>query len=165
MKNTLLAARILTWFNLVVWGGMLSLIVLYSLATGWMAMLVAAFLFCAIPLHSYAALKLQRSIRFSNIKLSHQTPVGVRFIGYVTMFLGISVVANGIMILQDPQAAMESMKPAMEQAKGLGAAEVHGYPRFMGIFPLLIGATAIVNVILNTRLLRWYYLVKQSDVS
>ncbi len=37
--------------------------------------------------------------------------------------------------------------------------------RSVGISFLILGLCLVVNVLLNLRLLRWYYLVKKSDVS
>lgn len=37
--------------------------------------------------------------------------------------------------------------------------------RKIGIGMLVLGLCVGVNVVLNLRLLRWYYLVRQSDVS
>ena len=59
MKTTIKVATILTWFNLIVWGGLLGLLLLLGLAAGFMPVIIVVFLFSAIPLHNYAALKLQ----------------------------------------------------------------------------------------------------------
>jgi hypothetical protein len=40
-----------------------------------------------------------------------------------------------------------------------------GYLQGMGGMMLFLGLTVIVSVMIHLRLLRWYYLVKQSDVS
>lgn len=165
MKKIMLAARILTWFNLVVWGGMLSLMLLFGLASGFVPMIIAVFLFSAIPLHSYASLKLQKAIRFPQVKLSNQTPVGVRFIGFVALFFGVCTMANAYLLITDPKTAVESMQPAMANTKGIAPAQMASVVKTVAVFVMLMGLTVIVNVILNIRLLRWYYLVKQSDVS
>lgn len=164
MKGTISAAKILTWLNLIVWGGVLLSMLLASLS-GNMAFLVFVFFLSAIPLHSYASLKLQQSIRFPQVKLSNQTPVGVRFIGYVAMFFGITFLFDGITALQNPKLFVDPVKDILAGAKELSQIDPVAFIRGMGIFFLLTGASVIVNVILNIRLLRWYYLVKQSDVS
>jgi hypothetical protein len=165
MKSSLQVARILTWVNLIVWGGMLAFMLLFGLAARVAPMIIAVFLFSAIPLHSYASLKLQKSIRHPQLKLSNQTPVGVRFIGYVALFFGLATMANAYFILQDPKTTLETMKASMADTKGITSAELMAVLKTVAVFIMLMGLSVVVNVILNMRLLRWYYLVKQSDVS
>jgi hypothetical protein len=165
MKSSLQVARILTWLNLIVWGGMLAFMLLFGLAARVAPMVIAVFLFSAIPLHSYASLKLQKSIRHAQLKLSNQTPVGVRFIGFVALFFGLATMANAYFILQDPKTTLESMKASMADTKGITSAELMAVLKAVAVFIMLMGLSVVVNVILNMRLLRWYYLVKQSDVS
>jgi hypothetical protein len=165
MKTTIRMAKVLTWFNLIVWGGLLGISLLVGLATMYIALIVAVFLFSAIPLHSYAALMLQKSIRHPEVKLSHHTPVGVRFIGFVALFFGICTVANTCAVIADPRTALKSMEAGIAETKGLSESEMAAMLRVIAGFVLLMGIAVVVNVILNMRLLRWYYLVKQSDVS
>jgi hypothetical protein len=165
MKTTIKVAKVITWFNLIVWGGLLALMLLYGLATGFVPLIIAVFLFGAIPLHSYAALKLQKSIRHPEIKLSHQTPVGVRFIGFVALFFGICTVANSFVIISDPKTALKPMEASIAETKGLSESEMASVLRVVAGFVMVMGIAVILNVLLNLRLLRWYYLVKQSDVS
>ena len=165
MKTTIKVATILTWFNLIVWGGMLGLMLLLGLAMLYTPMIIAVFLFSAIPLHSYASLKLQKSIRHPQVKLSHQTPVGVRFIGFVALFFGICTIANAYVIITDPKTMLKSMESGIAETKGLSESEMATVMQIASGFFILMGTTVILNVILNMRLLRWYYLVKRSDVS
>lgn len=165
MKTSLQVARILTWLNLIVWGGMLAFMLLFGLAARSAPLIIAVFLFSAIPLHSYASMKLQKSIRHNEIKLNNQTPVGVRFIGFVALFFGLATMANAYFIIADPKTALESMKEAMAETKGLTQADLKSILQTIAVFILVLGLSVVVNVILNMRLLRWYYLVKQSDVS
>jgi len=165
MKTTIKVATVITWFNLIVWGGLLTLMLLYGLATAFIPIIIAVFLFSAIPLHSYAALQLQKSIRHPQVKLSHQTPVGVRFIGFVALFFGILMVANCFAIVSDPRAAFKRMEAGIAETKGLSESEMVTMLRASAGFVMVMGIAVVVNVILNMRLLRWYYLVKQSDVS
>ncbi len=165
MKSTLQAAKILTWLNLIVWGGMLAFMLLFGLAARVAPMIIAVFLFSAIPLHSYASLKLQKSIRHTQIKLNNQTPVGVRFIGFVALFFGLATVANAYFILADPKTTLDSMKASMADTKGITPDELMAVLKVVAVFIMLMGLSVVINVILNMRLLRWYYLVKQSDVS
>lgn len=165
MKTTIKVATILTWFNLIVWGGMLGLMLLAGLVMMNMPMIIAVFLFSAIPLHSYAALMLQKSIRHPQNKLSHQTPVGVRFIGLVALFFAISVIARTGMVITNPKAMLKTMEAGIAETKGLSESEMATMLQVFAGFFILMGAAVILNVILNLRLLRWYYLVKRSDVS
>jgi hypothetical protein len=165
MKKTLMIARILTWFNLIFWGGFLGLLFLAAMAIQFYPALVGVFLFCAIPLHSYASLQLQKSIRFPNVKLSNNTPVGVRFVGLVALFFGIYTLVDSFVILKDPLALLDLLKKGMPDVKKYTDAELLGGMHLFGVAGLVLGLAVVVNVVLNTRLLRWYYLVKQSDVS
>ena len=165
MKKTLSIARILTWFNLIFWGGLLGLSSLSALAIHLYATLVGVFLLCAIPLHSYAALQLHKAIRFPSVKLSHHTPVGIRFVGLVALFLGIFMVGNAYVILTDPKPLLQIMRDSMPDPKRFSDAQLLGMMHLLGIVAVVVGLIAVVNVLLNTRLLRWYYLVKRSDVS
>ena len=165
MKTTLTAARVLTWLNIIVWSAFLGFILLAALAMQAFPLLVIVFLFGAIPLHSFAALKLHKSIKYPSIKLSNQTPVGIRFIGIIALFFGIMMLANSYMSIQSPEKGLSLMKEGMADTKGMSDAVLTGYIRLGGCIALVLGLAIIINVILNLRLLRWYYLVKQSDVS
>jgi len=163
MKKTLRVASVLTWFNLIFWGFMTAIAILLSLVAGPMALVIAVFL-SAIPLNCYAALQLHKSIRQPVVKLSHQTPVGIRFIGYVSLFYGLTMVSSEITNLQNPGRTLQVMKDAFTGLKSLETMTV-GMVRFSAVVGLILGLAVVVNVVLNFRLLRWYYLVHQSDAS
>jgi hypothetical protein len=124
--------------------------------------LVIAFFLSAIVLHNYAALQLQKSIRNPAIKLSNHTPTGIRFVGFIALFLGVCYLANGFKVLQDP---IESLKLVQAQAPEYFKTVPVANIRIWGAIVLMLGMCISVNVFLNFRLLRWYYLVKQSDIS
>ncbi len=86
MKTVLKISSILSWFNMIVWGIVIVLLVLNILGVGQMGILFFPFLLCVIILHSYAALQLHKSIRNPETPLSRQTPTGIRFIGVVAAF-------------------------------------------------------------------------------
>ncbi|GGB04897.1 hypothetical protein [Puia dinghuensis] len=166
MKTTLRFASILSWFNIIVWGFFAALMLLGSLAVGYIPLMIFAVLFCAIPLNCYAALQLHKSIRRPNIKLSSQTPVGIRFVGFVALFFGIMTITNSIGNIRNPKEMLELSKEAFSQVKWLNMSTATvSSMRTGGIIGLLLGLAVIVNVVLNLRLLRWYYLVHQSDAS
>jgi len=162
MKNTLKISSILTWFNLIVWGLFVIILLLFALSFHSIAFLVIAFFLSAIVLHNYAALQLQKSIRNPAIKLSNHTPTGIRFVGFIALFLGVCYLANGFQVLKDPLGYLKLVQTqAPELFKTLPVANI----REGGAIALGLGICICANVFLNFRLLRWYYLVKQSDIS
>lgn len=166
MKTVLKIATVLTWINLVLWGIIAVVLVLGSLAAQAFVFTAAGFLLSSIPLNCYAALQLHKSIRHPAVKLSSQTPVGIRFVGFIALFFGIMMITNSISNIQNPREILQLTKDSLPGIKGMEA-----YPmtessvRRAGIIVLLLGLSVVVNILLNFRLLRWYYLVRQSDVS
>jgi hypothetical protein len=162
MRTALRFASAFSWFNLFFWGIPLLMDLLRALGQFNVPMLVFLVLFVSIPLNSYAALQLHRSIRNPNVKLSHHTPAGIRFVGLIALFFGaLFVLAGGIILKAAPQLAQFIRENKYEQEM-LGSLTVDQL-RLLGGFFGVLGLIAVVNVILNFRLLRWYYLVKQSD--
>jgi hypothetical protein len=88
--------------------------------------------------------------------LSGHTPTGIRFIGFIALFFGISAIGNGIAELQNAREFIELVQSQFPQFKGIRPADV----RLGGVFALVIGLSISVNVFLNFRLLRWYYFMK-----
>lgn len=164
MKRALRIASILSWINLVFWGLNVGSALLSSLTGFNPLILVSVVLLASIPLHSYAALQLHKSIRKPEIKLSHQTPVGIRFVGLVAMLFGFFFVLGGLVMARNGAEMLNSLR---EQGfmKEMYAQMTPDMIRQWGIVMLVLGGIVIVNVILNLRLLRWYYLVHQSDAS
>ena len=165
MKTSLRLATVLTWFNLLFWGFLIAMMALYAFALRAIPLFIPLVLFSSIPLNSYAALQLQKSIRQPVIRLSSQTPTGIRFVGFVAMFFAISFVLNGFTLLGNAQSFIKILKEQMTQVKQtdlvfLTPANI----QFLAVVIIFLGLCAGLNVILNFRLLRWYYLVKQSDV-
>ena len=163
MKGALKVASALTWFNLVIWGFVTVVALLATLVTGPVALVIAVFI-SAIPLNCYAALQLHKSIRRPVVKLSHQTPVGIRFIGYVSLFYGLTMVSSELSNLQNPGRTLQLMKDSFTGWKSLEVMTV-SMIRVSAVVGLILGLAVVVNVVLNIRLLRWYYLVHQSDAS
>lgn len=164
MSTTLKISTVLTWIILVVFGCIVFLGVLAGLVSGNIPLLIVSFLMASALLHSYAALKLHRSIRRSDVPLGDNTPVGIRFIGFVVMFFGICSIGNSIGILQNIGEIIKMMQPYWQGPK-VSIADQTALLRGIAIFSLFLGICMCVNVFLNFRLLRWYYLVKQSDIS
>jgi hypothetical protein len=168
MKTMLTIASVLTWFNIIVWGAIVTLGLLAVLLTGQLPIAGGFVLLSAIPLNCFAALKLHTSIRYSGVPLSHQTPVGIRFVGMMALFFGIYIIYGGIAILIDPKPDMEAFKQQLAQmppqpawVANMASTVVFG----IGFASLILGLLVAINVILNLRLLRWYFLVLSSDVS
>lgn len=164
MNTVLKISTVLTWIILVVFGFIVFLGILAGLVSGNMLLLIGSFLMASAILHSYACLKLHRSIRRSNVPLGDHTPVGIRFIGFVVLFFGICNVGNSIGILQNTGEIIKMMQPYWQGPK-ISMADQTSLLRGLAIFSLFLGLCMCVNVFLNFRLLRWYYLVKQSDIS
>ena len=157
MRTILKISGVLSWFNLVVWGIAICYALLITLAAQSPALLVVPFLLSVIVLHSYAALQLHRSIKNPVRPLSSQTPVGIRFIGAVALFFGLTGFVNGITLLQNPKEILDTIhKSSFPMAKDFTIFQI----RISGVLALFVGLCVSVNVILNFRLLRWYHFMK-----
>ena len=165
MKILQTIGRILAWFNLIYWGLVVVSGLLQSSANP--SYMVGSVLLAAIPLNSYAALQLNRSIRRHEVKLSHQTPVGIRFVGAFVIFLGVILTGVGVVIVQAYRELWPMFKEqaaTMKQLDTVGIttpAQLQSVGAVCAFFGILMAAGAIINM----RLLRWYYLVNRSDVS
>src|SRR5215469_1576787 len=95
MKGALKVANVLSWFSLIFFGINVVTGLLLALASVNGLTLVFVVIAASIPLQSYAALQLHKSIRRPEVKLSHQTPAGIRFVGLIALFLGFIFVLVG----------------------------------------------------------------------
>jgi hypothetical protein len=171
MRTTLKAVTILTWFNLIFWGLITGLLLLGTLSAMLLPWLAIAVLMSAIPLNCYAALKLHQSIRNPAIPLSQQTPMGIRFVGFIALFFGIYLIGDGFALIRDPRELLDFLKDyytkqppeiaQMSPFKSMGIADM----RTAGVICLVLGLCMAVNVVLNLRLLRWYLLLRKNDAS
>jgi uncharacterized membrane protein len=162
MKTTLRVASVLSWINLIFWGLNVASALLSSLAGLNPVMLVMIVLVASIPLHSYAAIQLHKCIRRPEIKLSHQTPVGIRFVGLVALLWGFLFLLAGMFMAKNAPELLAAVKEQgfmHELYKDMTADMIRRY----GLVFVVLGLAVVVNVVLNLRLLRWYYLVHQSD--
>jgi hypothetical protein len=163
MRTSLKISAFLSWFNMIVWGFIALTGVLGALMAGNLSFLVITFLTGVTVLHSYAALQLHKSIRNPTVPLNNQTPVGIRFIGFIALFFGVLYLGDGFAVLQSPGEIAKLMEPQMPpQFKGM---DLHRILRTMAVFAFVTGLCITVNVFLNFRLLRWYFLIKKSDIS
>jgi hypothetical protein len=158
MRKFLRISSILSWINLVFWG-LISLIGLLSgFSSGSFVLILWFFLQSSIVLHSYAAIRLHTSIRRPAIPLSGQTPSGIRFVGFVAMFFGVAYFAYGVALLRSAKEILQTIQSSMPQFKDIKEGDLHAG----GVIALLLGLSITVNVILNLRLLRWYYLSREN---
>ena len=153
MKTLVRISAVLSWFNLVV-GSYLVLSGLYgAFMVHDMRIMLTVFVFIgAIVLHSYAAIQLRRSLLHPARPLSRETPLGIRFIGFIALFCSIMFVTSGTFILRNA-AELASQITLPFDTKNF---DVKSILPGMGIFILIYGITIAVNVIINLRLLKWY---------
>lgn len=162
MKNALKVSTILSWFNMIVWGMFAGLTLLGGVLGGNILLLVAGVLTGVIVLHSYASLQLHKSVKNPAVPLSSQTPVGIRFIGFIALFFGIYFFTQGLAMLENIQELARLLGPQMPpQLKDMDFAK---FIRAMGIFCVVTGICVSVNVFLGFRLLRWYLFLKDNDI-
>jgi hypothetical protein len=164
MKTAMRIASVLSWINLLFWGLNVGSALLGSLASFNPLILVMLVLVASIPLHSYAALQLHKSIRRPEIKLSHNTPAGIRFVGIVALLFGFLFFLCGLSMFKNAPEMLSALREQGFMKEMYAAITVEMLRRY-GILAGMLGLITIVNVILNMRLLRWYYLVHQSDAS
>jgi len=163
MNNVLKVSTVLSWINLIVWGLFAGILALSALSAGNLLILLFAVLFSAIALHSYASIKLQKSIRDPAIPLNRQTSTGIRFIGLIALFFGICFFVVGQFMLRNTHDVVNLMKPQMPPEYK----EFNLYSLFfkLGIFYAVSGASIAVNVFLSFRLLRWYLFLRENDIN
>jgi hypothetical protein len=162
MKTSLKVASVLTWFNLIWWGLNLVSSLPRAFAIG-VPMLVFVVVLASIPLNCYAAIQLHKSIRHPSVKLGSQVPVGIRFVGMVAQFCGLGLTLVGLIFLLYTAQLLAIVKDPGVNTEGIQEFLNPRGIRFIGGFFLFLGLCIVANVILNFRLLRWYYLVRQSD--
>lgn len=153
MKTNLKISNILSWINLVIGGILVAGGLLSMLATpNASIILVSVVLTGSIVLHSYAALQLRKSIINPEVPLNKQTPIGIRFIGFLALFFAIMNIANAVVIIQNAKEVLEQVElPFKPEGMDL-VAVIRG----VGVFSLLFSLGIAFNVLLNLRLLKWY---------
>jgi hypothetical protein len=153
MKNLLRVSAILSWFNLLVSGLFMALALLAgSFMVGFGNVLVIVVLMGSITLHSYAALQLRKSLLYPSIPLGRQTGTGIRFMGYIALFLAFMYGSSAFYMLQHSQEFMKQVDLPAEYKNF----DLSGTFKKTGIFILIFSVCVLVNVILNFRLYRLY---------
>ncbi|HMH22737.1 MAG TPA: hypothetical protein VK563_13215 [Puia sp.] len=158
MRTVLKVSTVLSWINLIIWGIIPVMGVLGALMVGNPLVLVLYFVMGATALHSFAALKLHASIRNPAIPLSNQTPAGIRFVGVIALFLGVIYLGCAVIVLQNTQEIIKLMQA--QYPTQLKTADLVNNAHTGAVFLLFSGISIAVNVILNFRLLRWYFFMK-----
>ena len=86
----------------------------------------------------------------------------------MALFFGITNIITGFSVIADPTPMLDSMKEMVARMPS----EVRGFYSIKKVFVIIAGAALLIlgllvaiNVVLNLRLLRWYYLVHKSDAS
>jgi hypothetical protein len=163
MKKLIQLSAILSWFNLVVSGLFMALALLAgSFMVGFGNVLVIVVLMGSITLHSYAALQLRKSLLYPSIPLGKQTGTGIRFMGYIALFLAFMYGSSAFYMLQHNKEFIEQVQMPAEY-KNL---DLSGTFKKTGIFILIFSLSVLINVILNFRLYRLYQIFfTQKDVS
>jgi len=163
VKKIVQLSAILSWLNLVI-GSVLvfSAVVSGLFFIGLANAITPIVMWGSIILHSYAAIQLRKSI-ITSVPLNKQTAVGIRFIGYIAMFIALLWAGSGILLIQHAKELAQQLAKQIQLPPEYKNMDMSKLSRAMGIFFLLLSISVISNVILNFRLLRWYYLSRQEE--
>ncbi|HTS42931.1 MAG TPA: hypothetical protein VMH01_00940 [Puia sp.] len=153
MKNVVKTTGVLSWINLCVGCLLVFCGVLMGIASGnLLNILIFVLLPSAIILHSYASLQLKKSVMNPDIPLGSQTPIGIRFMGYIMLFFSFFNIYSSVSILLHAQEFVREIK----LPPGSPKINLTGVIRAGCTIALLFSVSFAVNAILNLRLLRWY---------
>jgi len=160
MKKIIPVSNILSWFNLIVSGALTLFALLSMLIYPGIQFLISAVLIGCIVLHSYAALQLRKSVLNESIPLSRQTPVGIRIMGYMSLFFSTILFSQSVFMLQNVQEIIKQAQfpPQMKKI------DIKSLVTAIGIFMVIFSMSVIVNVGLNLRLLKGYLINKNNEV-
>lgn len=153
MKRAIKVSNILSWINVII-GGILVIGGLFSMmmAPNASLVLVSVVLTGSIVLHSYATLQLRKSILHPEVPLSKQTPIGIRFIGFMALFFAIMNIGNAWVIIQNASEVIKQIELPFKP-EGINMVAML---RATGIFSFLFSIGIVINVMLSIRLLKWY---------
>jgi hypothetical protein len=156
MKKLIQLSAILSWFNLLVSGLFMALaLIAGSFMMGFGNVLVVVVLMGSITLHSYAALQLRRSLLHPSLPLGKQTGTGIRFMGYIALFLAFMYGSSAFYMLKNSKEFIDQVQLPAEYKNF----DLSGTFKKTGIFMLIFSISVLVNVILNFRLYRWYQMI------
>ena len=110
MKKAIAISNVLSWVNLVI-GSFMAICALFTIvALPPIAVLISVVLIGCIVLHSYAAIQLRKSLSNAAVPLSKQTPVGIRMMGFVSLFFAFMLFTNSIYMLQNTKELMKQVQ-------------------------------------------------------
>lgn len=156
MKKLIQVSAILSWFNLIVSGLFMTLALLAgSFMMGFGNVLIVVVLMGSITLHSYAAIQLRKSLLHPSMPLGRQTGTGIRFMGYIALFLAFMYGSSAYYMLQHSKEFIDQVQLPAE----LRNVDLSGTFKKSGIFMMIFSISVVVNVILNFRLYRWYQIL------
>ncbi|HVM90021.1 MAG TPA: hypothetical protein VMT76_17670 [Puia sp.] len=159
MKRAIVISNVLSWINLVI-GSVFALLAFLTVgAFPPIAVLLSVVLIGCIVLHSYAAIQLRKSIIRPEMPLNRQTPVGIRMMGYMALFFAIMMFSNAIFMLQNTKDLLKGVALPAQLNENDFITIIH----ITGSIILLFALSVIINVVLNFRLLRWWYIMSENN--
>jgi hypothetical protein len=156
MKRALAISNVLSWVNLIAGGILVFLALLLLLTMPIFPVLLSTVLIGCIVLHSYAALQLRKSILNPSLPLNKQTPVGIRIMGFMSLFFATMALMSSVLTLQNMDQILKQIQT--QGSKEMSRDIMHRALLISSVFSLLFSLSVIMNVGLNFRLLRWYNL-------
>jgi hypothetical protein len=161
IKRLVQVSSILSWFNLII----SSLLVFFALLSGLLFIGLAnaitpVVMWGSIILHSYAAIQLRKSI-VTSTALNKQTSIGIRFIGYIALFIGMLWAGSGILLIQHAGDLAKQMAEQIQLPPEYKNVDMSKFSKGIGVFFLILSFSVVINVLLNFRLLRWYFLSRE----
>jgi hypothetical protein len=159
MKRALAISNILSWINLVIGCILMCFALLMLISMPMLPVLISGVLIGCIVLHSYAALQLRKSISNPSIPLNKQTPVGIRMMGFMSLFFATMALMSAVFTLQNIDDLLKQAQVPKEMNKSL----MHKALLISSVFSLIFSLCVIVNVGLNFRLLSWYKLLQSNN--
>ncbi|MFT3701553.1 MAG: hypothetical protein QM802_04250 [Agriterribacter sp.] len=157
MRTTLKVSTVLSWINIFIGSFIAFSCLMGMLLMQNLGIVIFTVLIGGVILHSFATLQLRKSIINPAIPLSSQTPVGIRFIGFIALFFSILGIINAVAAIG---SAEEVVKLADQNYLQKGVNWVAVF-RIIGVVFLIFSIGVAMNVFMSTRLLRWYLLSKR----
>jgi uncharacterized membrane protein len=157
LKKVLQLSGVLTWINLII----SAILVFFALASGLLMVGLAAtitpiVMWGSVIVHSYAVLQLRKSL-IHGAPLQQQTAIGIRFIGWVAIFIAVIWAATGMMAIQNAKEVAQQLTQQVQLPPEYKNIDMSNFARGIGAFFLFLSFCVITNVIINIRLLRLYH--------
>lgn len=163
MKNITTLTGILSWLNLIIGSFLTFAMLLGMLMSGFQPQAIMGLLLMgSIVLHSYAAMQLRKSLIHPSIPLDTKTPTGIRFVGFIALFLSILAMSSSIVMIRNAEELATSVVFPYE-VKGMEKVNVPAMFRGVGYFILFFSLSVAANVLINFTLLKKYLLEQNKD--